>query len=43
MGYLDFINELRKAEPDVKKAAKAMKIMGWICVFISINYCTVIT
>jgi hypothetical protein len=33
MSFFDFIRELRKGEPDVKKAAKAMKILGWICVF----------
>lgn len=39
MDFFDFIRELRKGEPDVKKAAKAMKILGWICVFGAIwNY-----
>lgn len=32
MDYLDFIKELRKGEPDPKKAEKAMKILGWICI-----------
>ncbi len=31
MGFLDLINELRKGKPDVKKAAKAMKVIGWVC------------
>jgi hypothetical protein len=31
MGYLDLIRELRSGEPDVKKAAKAMKYFGWGC------------
>ena len=39
MSYFDFIRELRKGEPDPKKAAKAMKILGWICLFGAIwNY-----
>jgi hypothetical protein len=36
MSLLDFINELRKGEPDLKKAVKAMKILGWICFFAAI-------
>jgi hypothetical protein len=32
MSFFDFIRELRKGEPDVRKAAKAMKILGWICI-----------
>jgi hypothetical protein len=39
MDFFDFIRELRKGEPDVEKVAKAMKILGWICVFGAIwNY-----
>ena len=33
MDYLDFIKERRKGEPNPKKAEKAMKILGWICIF----------
>jgi len=33
MSFFDLIKELRKGEPDIKKATKAMKILGWICVF----------
>lgn len=33
MSFFDFIRELRKGEPDVNKAGKAMRILGWICVF----------
>jgi hypothetical protein len=33
MDYLDFIRELRKGEPNIKKAEKALKILGWICIF----------
>ena len=33
MDYLDFIRELRKGGSDPKKAEKAMKILGWICIF----------
>lgn len=32
MDYLDFLKELRKGEPDPKKAEKAMRILGWICI-----------
>ena len=32
MDFFDFIKELRKGEPDVKRAAKAMKILGWISI-----------
>ena len=32
MDFFDIINELREGEPDIKKAGKAMKILGWICV-----------
>ena len=32
MSFFDFVRELRKSEPDVRKAAKAMKILGWICI-----------
>ncbi len=31
MDFFDFIRELRKGEPDIRKAEKAMKILGWIC------------
>jgi hypothetical protein len=31
MDFFDFIKELRKGEPDIGKAQKAMKILGWIC------------
>jgi hypothetical protein len=31
MSFLDLISELRSGTPDIKKAAKAMKILGWIC------------
>lgn len=31
MDFFDLIREMRKGKPDVKKAAKAMKILGWIC------------
>jgi len=33
MDYLDFIKELWKGEANPKKAEKAMKILGWICIF----------
>ena len=32
MDFFDFIRELRKGDPDPTKAAKAMKILGWICI-----------
>lgn len=32
MDFFDFIRELRKGEPNIKKSEKAMKILGWICV-----------
>ena len=32
MDFFDFIKELRKGEPDIGKAQKAMKILGWICI-----------
>lgn len=32
MDFFDLINELRKGKPDIKKAEKAMKVLGWICV-----------
>jgi len=39
MGYFDLIRELRKGNPDVLKAANAMKLLGWICVLGAIwNY-----
>jgi hypothetical protein len=39
MGYFDLVKELRDGSPDVMKAAKAMKILGWICVFAAVwNY-----
>lgn len=31
MSLFDFIRELRKGRPDIQKAARAMKIMGWVC------------
>lgn len=33
MDYFDFIKELRRGEADPKKAEKAMKILGGICIF----------
>lgn len=33
MDYFDLIKELWKGEPNPKKAEKAMKILGWICIF----------
>lgn len=33
MDFFDLVKELRKGEPDATKAAKAMKILGGICVF----------
>lgn len=33
MDYFDLIKELRKGEPNIKKAEKAMKTLGWICFF----------
>lgn len=39
MDFFDIIKELRKGDPDTEKAGKAMKILGWICVFGAIwNY-----
>lgn len=32
MSFFDLIRELRKGEPNIKKSAKAMRILGWICV-----------
>lgn len=32
MGFLDLIGELRTAKPDIRKAEKAMKALGWLCV-----------
>ncbi|HTP65541.1 MAG TPA: hypothetical protein VMJ66_09140 [Geobacteraceae bacterium] len=31
MGYFDLLRLLRTGEPDPKKAAKAMKYLGWGC------------
>jgi len=33
MDFFDLVKELRKGEPDVTKTAKAMKILGGICIF----------
>jgi len=33
MDYFDFVKELRRGKPSKKKAEKAMKIIGWICIF----------
>jgi hypothetical protein len=32
MGFLDLIGELRTGKPDIQKAEKAMKALGWLCV-----------
>ena len=32
MDFFDFIKELRKGEPSIDKAEKAMKVLGWICI-----------
>jgi len=32
MDFFDLLRELRKGDPDIQKAGKAMKILGWICV-----------
>ena len=31
MGFFDIIQDLRTCEPDVAKAARAQKIIGWFC------------
>lgn len=31
MSFFDLLQELRKGEPDISKAAKAMNILGWVC------------
>jgi hypothetical protein len=31
MGFIDLIRELRTGEPDLKKATKTMKFLGWGC------------
>lgn len=31
MSFFDLLNELRKSKPNLKKAIKAMKVLGWIC------------
>lgn len=31
MDFFDLIKELRKGEPDINKAGKAMKILAWVC------------
>jgi hypothetical protein len=33
MDFSDLINELRKGEPNINKAEKATKTLGWICMF----------
>lgn len=33
MGFIDLIRELRTDAPDLKKAAKATKYLGWLCLF----------
>lgn len=39
MSYFDLIREVRKGNPDILKAAKAMKLLGWICILGAIwNY-----
>ena len=32
MSFFDLLGELRKGVPDIAKAARAMKTLGWICV-----------
>jgi hypothetical protein len=32
MSFFDPISELRKREANAEKAAKVMKVLGWICV-----------
>lgn len=32
MDFFDIIKELRKDTADIKKAGKAMKILGWVCI-----------
>jgi hypothetical protein len=36
MDYFDLIKELWKGEPNSKKAEKAMKILGWVCILAAI-------
>jgi hypothetical protein len=36
MDYFDLIKELWKGKPNPKKAGKAMKILGWICILTAI-------
>ena len=31
MGFIDLIRELRTSKPDIRKAAKVMKLIGWAC------------
>ena len=33
MDFFDILKELRKGNPDIQKAGKAMKVLGWICLF----------
>ena len=41
MSFLDFIRELRTGEPDPRKAARAMKILGWVCVLGGVWNCAI--
>lgn len=36
MDYFDLIKELWKGKPDPKKAEKAIKVLGWICIFAAV-------
>ena len=40
MDFFDIVKELRSEAPDVDKAARALKILGWICVAGAVwNFC----
>src|SRR2546427_8261538 len=32
MGFMDLIQELRKGQADSEKAARAMTLLGWMCI-----------
>ena len=36
MSFFDLLKELRKGEPDAKKAVKSMNILGWVCIAIGV-------
>ena len=39
MSFFDLISDLRKGVPDIGKAARAVKFLGWVCILAGLwNY-----